>query len=368
MSIDRRRARAMVAAAMTVAVLALGGVAPSAVSAAVPHTSLTIGGCSSFTDGLPVNKQIRFTLLRPNGTQKAAKTVNSGDGSIEIDCLATFAIGDKLVIRRVNGPVLRTITIPRVTISMNRTTGKASGKAPGGRSARLLTGPCKPSTPMGRQFCSSLPIQADFTIPSSGTWSKSGTGIGYTPVGGDQATLFVFTPQDDRFAANDRANVVEVRPGSAVVRGIGKPGATVTATLKDGSVVRGTGSATANKRTGAFVLTLRKNGNAVLPELGDEVIVNVASDASFVIGEDLALDLSDVANDHVQGTCFADGAFEVSMVDGDGTWSSEGVADANGAVDVPNFTSGSGITPGLTVQLRCLTAAGDRVLLQGVVP
>lgn len=364
----RRHGRRGAIAAVVMALLALSIALPGPALAATPRVFVVIGGCGIFTEQLPANKQIRFTLLRPNGTQKAARTVNSGGGSVEIDCLGRFAIGDKLVIRRVNGPVLRTITVPRVTITLNRATNKASGKAPAGRSATLLSGDCEPSDPLNDAFCGSGEHQKSFTIPANGSWSKSAAAPGFDPVGGDAASLFLFSPQGDRFTVSDRANVVEVQLGSARVRGIGKPGATVTVTFKDGSTVQGTGTAKANGVTGFFSLTVRKNGNAVLPEVDDEVITSVAGDASFVLTDGLEVDVSQAADDRITGTCFSNGRFEVSMLEDGGLFRTKGFADANGLLDVETFTGSSPITPGLTVQLRCLTPAGDRVLLQAVVP
>jgi hypothetical protein len=287
---------------MAVALLALGVVVPLPALAATPHTSVTIGDCYSFTEGLPANKQIRFTLLRANGTQKAARTVNSGSGSVEIDCLATFAIGDKLVIRRVSGPVLRTITVPKVTITLNRATNKAAGKAPAGRSARLLTGLCDAWEPLDVVACSNGEHQRNFTIPANGSWSKSGAAAGFDPRGGDGASLFLFTSQGDRFTANDRANLVQVTLGSAVVQGIGTPGSTVTVSIKDGATVRGSGSANANKISGFFSLTVKKNGFSSIPEVGDEVLVSVSGNVttSFTVPATLALDVSDAADDHLR--------------------------------------------------------------------
>lgn len=370
MQVFGRHARTGVAVAVATALLATGIALPGPTLAAVPKSSLTIGDCSVFTENLPKNKEIRFTLRRPNGTQKAARTVGSGDGSVEIDCFGTFAIGDTLVIKRVNGPVLRTITVPRVTIAFDRATNKASGKAPAGRSARLLTGVCDASEPLDVVACSNGEHQRNFTIPASGSWSKSGAAADYDPRGGDGASLFLFTPQGDRFTANDRANLVQVTLGSAVAQGIGTPGSTVTVSIKDGATVRGSGSARANKISGFFSLTLKKNGLFFLPEVGDEVVVMVAGKVttSFSVPASLALDVSDAADDHLSGRCFANGAFELQVTDDDDRFGVIGTAGPSGDVDVVGVTGSAPIASGLPVELWCLTPAGDRVRLTATTP
>jgi hypothetical protein len=367
----RRRLRGGIIGSLVVGALAVTIAAPGAVlagGAAVTY-QFTVGECYLSGEG-PANKQIRIRLLRPNGTQKAAKTTTTGDsGNFEIECLGTIAAGDRLVAKRLNGTQLRSFTVPRVTITLRRETDKGQGKAPAGRDARILSDDCRMSEPMGKRFCGSASIQKDFVIPASGEWSKNAAGVGYDPSGGDLASLFLFTSQGDRVGAIDRGNVVQVQPGSAVVKGIANPGSTVTVTFKNGSNVRGTGTTTANSKGGAFSLTVRKNGDPVALDRGDQVVANVAPDATFTVRSDLELDLSDALNDHVQGTCYPDRPYEAFIDHGDSQNSTVGTAGAAGEVDVPGMTGDAPIPDGTVVQLFCETPKGDRVrLVQTVGP
>ena len=144
----------------------------------------------------------------------------------------------------------------------------------------------------------------------------------------------------------------------------GQGGQDIDLELLAGSVLRGSGSATANQ-FGSFEGRFRSSGAPVYPTDGDRVTGNLAADLSLRIP---AINLQgNTANDHVTGRCFANQPFQVEAFrDGpDGDYSQRlGRAGANGSFNVDMSAgdfSGFNLKAGDIILLRCRNAQGDEI-------
>ncbi|MFN8623925.1 MAG: hypothetical protein U0869_24550 [Chloroflexota bacterium] len=362
----RRRLAGLVAALLALALLVP---VPAALGAIYQVTFYaTIGSCAVSGTG-PANTTFKVTLKSASGATKAAQdtTAGAGFGAWSIPCLANVAPGDVLIATKF-GVTLRKFTVPAVNPRLDRVANTASGKAPKSTWVTVTAYRCELDGSCNQAK------QVMAKASSTGTWSKSVAATGFDPRGGDRIDVDwgeTSNMDPDTVGYTDQANRIEATVGSAVVRGYGDPGATVTVSFTTASgAVRGTGKGKANASTGRFSVTVKsKSGAQVKLASTNKVVGSVASNAKLTVASTLGIDLSDAANDHVQGHCFAGQPYALTVdyhatpVTTYGT-----AAPTTGLVDKTNASGQTPMQPGVDVTLLCQTPAGDRLTFVQTVP
>lgn len=368
----RRARRGLPALFVTLLALALLVPAPAALGVIYQVTFRTsIGAC--YVDGTgPANTTFTVTLKNAAGKKKASRQVTAGPGfgAWHIDCLAKVAPGDVFYAqKKIGGSLftLRKFSVPVIVPRFDRVTNKVAGKAPKRTWLELTAGRCELDGSCAQKTTGTV------RASSTGAWSRSMAGVGYDPRGGDLIAVEwsdASTFDVDTVAYNDFVNRIEVVAGSAVVRGYGDPGAVVRITfLNAANKVRGTGTARASRTTGRFKVTVRtKSGAPVALAATNKVVGSVASNAKLTVGASLGVDLSDTANDHLQGHCYPDQPYLFRVDDHVTPVVFSGIADPTGFVEQTNATGQVPMASGIDVTLVCQTAAGDRVQFSRTVP
>lgn len=339
--------------ALPAALIALAVLAPSTASAA-PTSSIraTIGPVCELGGTTDPNLKLTVTHTTKSGVTKAVyKPQGDINGNWFTTCTPKgMRSGDKLIIKsRPDGTLLRTVTVPTLSMSVNRVADTVSGVVPTTGETGLTVTPCD-------------------------SWNcQDGNGVVLTPDGqgrfavaapfavdGRDLLLLDSLQDDDEWFLFQRAPSVTVIRGKAgVIGNAKKPGAKVTVTVTRGALVA-TFKGTAGPN-GVFTGTLLRNGQKFRVATGDQVTASVATDATFLVPAGALT----VGGGSVSGTCFPGELVVISSVapDRSGSSTTHETADVGGA-----FSTAIQTPSGWVVTVQCDTGAGDTVTIVKPIP
>jgi hypothetical protein len=341
------------AGSASLAVLLLAALAPLSAAAAGPPPFIgRIGDCQVNGNG-PLSQSVAFTWRAANGRLKSRQTVMTdpgGEWQSRCEPEERVESGDRLS-RTISG-VTKKLTVPTLTVKVDRITDVVSGRAPAGSALHIeIFGR------LGNAF-------HDLTVGGSGTYSQDFT-VDQPIFGSDDITVEWQNAAGSRIDVETQAPHVVVYRGESQFQVVTSAGKAVTVQLLDGATVVGTGTATGPTFSGDFLDAHRE---PVVVKAGDTVKAPlVASDADFVVP---AVTLAvNTATDVLSGTCLPDGQYlmHVNRRNNDVSDEFGGIADGAGHVSV-GFTGFIDIKSGDKARLECHTPAGDIVVRRLTVP
>ena len=212
--------------------------------------------------------------------------------------------GDRFVVS--DGHSTRRFTIPDLTIQLNRVSDVIKGNAPAGTGVRLdYLFPAYPGWEI-------VTDRKKLNVHANGQWSFDITRY-HNISGGDSAGMIWKSEFGDRVFMFADAPYVVVTIGESDIEGVANHYATAQFQLKDGTTSEEKGSATVSLGLDqAIDGTFRDgSGDPVAVSPGDEVVSNVAADASFIV-PDIQV-TTDAATDIVSGRCSDAGRFTQSV-------------------------------------------------------
>ncbi len=347
------------ASVVAVAFAATGVLAPATALAAVP-LQLQVDVGSTCVYGLkPSGGPITVKLLRADGSTRATRT----DGTTGNEWLVCFAspvlIGNRLRMTTDTDPApgtgvqTRTVTIPDLTIAVDRTTDKVKGHAPAGKPIQVRYSDSYPGGSGGWEIRTG-------TANSAGRWSKDLSSSADVD-GSDVLAVTYQNSQGDQFWARTIAPYMEIKAPNKIFIGCQPRGTTTVKLRKSDGTVRAARSLTASTACGGKNGTFRRNGSAVNINTGNRITSDLASDAWLV------WPMMSVAGSGstVSGRCFANARFQVYVTNGSDSESWSGTTDVDGRFsDVGAWT----FLSGHTLELICETSRGDRVRKARVLP
>lgn len=315
----------------------------------------TIGSCDyrGFAGG--AGNVIILEHRKANGTLRKKHTLEIQPGGLwSVACPGpAVASGDELRVFSESGQTLYyTLTIPVLTLVLDRVGNVVKGGFPGGANQVLLSrGFCDVAT-----FNCDLEAQDDLTAPDGDTFNLAG------PVdAADWATLTWWRGSDKIERVSSAARLV-VKPGTSKVQVMGGSfGKKVSVTLKRGTKI-GRGSATIGSDRFAKV-TIRRNGAPMTIKVGDVISASVASDAKLTVPA-FNLYPTDGA---LNGRCFKGGSVAYRITSGAGQFLSEGTATAESEFGTWGHPE-SNLQSGNKVSAWCANAKGDVLELHTTLP
>jgi hypothetical protein len=252
--------------------------------------------------------------------------------------------------------------VPRLTIAVDRVTDVLSGEGPPNSQVRVAVQQCAP----GLGICAAGLVD---TVPTGadGSYSHDASGLGDLDGWGAGAVRWE-TPLEDAFVQRFRlAPYLVVAAGSAVVDGVGTPGAVLHVQLRRSGQIRARATATPVGPDGRWQATFRRDGQPVPVKVGDRVTSDLAADADlFVRAVSIQADLG---ADTAAGRCYPNGLLGVRFYRPNGTERvgarAYGLADAGGDFSLTDLGF---LGHGWSMRLLCANAAGDTVRRTVVVP
>jgi hypothetical protein len=279
--------------------VALGVLLPATVAAAsLPSLRLTIGRKCVGDYGSAANTTFELVWRDSDGGLIGKKAVTTDEFGYWNFCATghhTLSAGDRLKVTV--GADSKTLTIPDLTLTVNRVHNYLSGRAPAGTGLRVLcTGgngfePCiwNVGVRAGVNGYWSHPVPWDVT--------------GYHGFDGQPFELHWRSPAGDSVYVDANAPTIHVEVGTANVWGYYDANATSYVRLYDSSMtLKATAAITGAPYLGAFQGTFRDSGgNLVKSGVGDTVASGIASNARFVLPQ---IDATATAStDRVTGQC-----------------------------------------------------------------
>lgn len=349
-----RLGRRLGAAALVGLLLAASVPAPAGAGLTEYGVLATIGDpCLTIKIGTPGT-----TLLvqRRGGKEVARRSYTSPTGDAQ--CLKPLLGGDRIVVKHA-GVVRRTVTVPRLKLTLDLAANTLKGTTPeGGSDYSLLaqdrvTGLVIPT--------SSFLIGTTEPDGSFGPWPTAPVDLSR----GDLVDLAWYpTGSLDEWHLQVATRTLTVVTGGSEVFGTAQGGSQARVTLRSpAGVVRGRMTARASRNAGTrntFRGMLRRNGAAVKVRAGDRVTLKGLSGSFTVPARTLQVVPSTGA---VTATCPAGSEWAVSV---SGATSNQGVTP-DGAIAVPSLP-GAPLAPGTIVELGCQRPSGYGILQVFLVP
>jgi hypothetical protein len=252
--------------------------------------------------------------------------------------------GDR--VRQTIGSHTRVVTVPTLTVVIDRVSDVVSGRGPGGRTLSVYA----------------ADVRKDVTVAPDGTWFADYAGD-FDILGGESVALQYVNHAHDLIRRFATAPFIRVWRGGSELLGWTEPGKAVSIGLADGAATpRGTGNAVGALGTGAFSGSFtHAHGQPVRPRAGDLIDArDVAADSYFTVPK-VAI-AADPATDVVSGRCLPHGLYLVDVHRRDFTaeWTTGGRADGKGRFS-QDLTPYFDIKAGTKVELVCTLPSGDQV-------
>lgn len=340
--------------------LAAGMLAPaSPAAAAAPITFHHTTGSRCVAGLKPATGRITVRLVAPNGRLRATRTsaaAGASQGGYEVCFPVTPRPGDR--IRGVRGSVQRTVTVPTLTIAVDRVTDVVSGQGPRGRRLEMVaqhcdvTGNCE------------IPVTRNVSANDRGRYRRDLTSA-VDLRGMDRVHVELSTSAGDEFQAITRAPFFQVGSPDRVAAYCASGGTrSVMLRRADGRERARATFGSPHRCTSSLLASLSKrfgrNGTVVEPATGNIIRSNIATDARLVWpGPSLA-----IGNDSMTGLCLPDAPYAVYMQrpgePGVFYTLAEGTTLPDGGFQRANSTV---LMPGDRIRLICATPAGDHVIL-----
>jgi len=338
---------------------------PTAASAASfnPQLNIGIGNCSVDGWNAGSTKTVVLTWKDSDGGLKNKQTVTSDSGgnfSTNCDSSEQVEVGD--TIRVTIGTRSRTLTVPKLTITVDRISNTVSGQGPAGDW-------------VGVQACERAMGCYDASEPTDGTTGAYShdfssdvdiTGAGYARVNWT-------SPQGDDIQSNADAQQILIwegrTPWGGSFNASGPAGLHFTVHLLNGSLSNiGDGQAVLNARGYSSGDILDSHGARVRAHAGDTIdATDLVSDAYFVLP---AISVSgNATTDRVSGTCLPNSPFwfEAYAPDYSRDTTRSGTTDGTGFFS-RKITSSMNLKRGDHIDVECTLSTGDTVAKHITVP
>jgi hypothetical protein len=318
----------LVVFSMVMAALAVGGIAPAAVSAASPVAFDVLMG-DQCVDGFSAEIETQhFVWKDEGGATKADAMVTPVDSGNWQYCSSSAATivepGDDLSITYQDS--VHELTIPELTLFQNRVSDRYKGRGPAGQYVKLICGITNGFEPCDRTWR----VRAN----SSGQWGVNP----HWDVRGDQWMYLMWrSDSNDHVQVENLSPYVDVTIGRALVTGSTRAGTSATVVDRNSSTfdIRGTMVAQSRLLDGTFSGKLRNGSNKPINvHAGDLITSDIASDASWTVGDIQAI--ANASTNRVRGLCAEEARFEVGVfregvfvdsqrwyTDGDGSFKSD---------------------------------------------
>lgn len=342
------RCRSLRAKAVLIAVSVATGVLaplPSLASPSVLHLELPIE--SQCTYGTrPNTLPITVKSLRSDGTTREAKH----DNTVSFDwnvCFSHVPVpGNKL--QMINGTSEdRTITVPDLTLSVDRVTSVVRGHGPAHKGIAIKYTQCYPAGCLGT-------VIRHATVDGHGRYRKDLTVASIDIDGSDQVEVDYDNATGDTFRRSTQVPYIEIRKPNHMFVVCGPRGTTTVRLLTAAGKLRASRSFHAaydcNGVTGSF----RKNGQSVNVHTGDRITSTLATDSRITWP---AMSVTG-SGSTLTGRCFPRSRYVVYIYQGSSSTSWDGTTDGDGRFT--GFPSSWTFGPGDTLDLICETHAGDR--------
>ena len=303
-------------------------------------------GSSCLSGYKPTTDPIKVKLLRSDG--RALETAHDDSTTDTWDlCFDRVPVsGNK--IQLINGSDQdRTVTVPRLTLEVDRVNSAIKGRAPAGKTLLISYHECYPAG------CDA-PQQMATTVNGNGRyhWDLSTSPIDVD--GSDRVDAQYQTIHGDRFTRTTFAPVMEIIKPNKLYAGCLPRGDTFLSLRSAGGTLRAVRTFHASTDCSGFFGSFRKNGHAVNIHIGDKVSSNLAADASLV-SPAMSVNGSSAT---VSGACIANSRYVVFISRGGSGTSTSGTTDGTGHFSTPvtwSFIAGDGL------DLICETNRGDHV-------
>jgi hypothetical protein len=268
-------------------------------------------------------------------------------------------------IRATKGSTTREFVVPLITVVVNRTSNVVSGHAPANDTVTFSG--CHYS-----DFLNCHSIVGNAPTSSTGTYSKDLSAS--VDLGGlDYVYTSWYSASGDQVEREGYAAKIAVTVGSAYVTGTAAPGKAVHAELDTSSHhLKGGGNDVSDWNTGSWSTTfVDTNGAPVYPRSEDIVTGTYAGDPTVTIPATSVT--ATAATDHVSGHCLTSRPIQVYAYHPTVAGYSYAYTTANGSgnftVDMSNTNYPSfDLVSHDKLEVRCLTAHGDVIIFNAVVP
>lgn len=287
----RATVRRLVVTLVMAGALAAGAAPVSATEPFTLHASL-FDGCVTLVGAQ--NSLASVAQIAESGETLQVMTVGSGPNGIANGCFTEpVAAGMRIWVNQ--NAVTRTITIPSLTMKIDRVGDVVSGHAPAGTKVSIQvthwitlgSGASYAKTPIAN---------------SKGAWTADFTSkINF--IGGDLVTSSMINAKGDTFALTAYAPRLVVQAGTSKLSGTLLPGGHTTAVLKSSTgVTRATAYlSSVDAETDATGLFMKAGGAAATVRTGDVVTAPFATDARVKVVPFTIV--ADAASDHISGSC-----------------------------------------------------------------
>jgi hypothetical protein len=332
---------------MALACLAPG--APTLAGEPAVKLQVEINACnySGDTSGIP-DDTLTVIHRSSGGALKAKRTFDVSGAGFSVGCPGPrVRTGDRLELRTgAAKTLLRTFIVPALTIATARAFDRVSGKAPGVTSVTVQVVICD----VAFFGCTGSIEEAVSVNPSTRKWTFTSPD---EVKGGAYATV-TWAKGGDKVSRTQRFAQLLVRPGSAMVVGVGR-----TSGIKEVvSLRRGDRLGSANPRTTAsatFSATIKRSGTPMKVKTGDVLSSTIAGDATVTV---FPTSLSQGVGG-LEGTCRKNGAVTVMIRSAEGEvlfgYTPDVGTDGGWELDVALPVGGS-------VEAFCATKAGDAIV------
>ena len=336
---------------------------PSAASAASfnPKLGVNIGNCSVYGWDAGSKKTVVLTWKDSDGNLKNKQTVKSdSSGNFDSNCDYTENIEFGDTFQVAIGTSSRTLTIPKLTIVVDRVSDSVSGKGPASDAVDI--------TACGDSGCYSATEPTNgagaYAHNFSGDTNITGTGYGWVDW---------YSAQGDYVENNADAQQLQIwegRTGSSLSYWVsGAPGQQFTVHLLNGSLTEIGSSVAFLDQWGTYRNDiLDADGARVFAHAGDTVdATGLASDAHFVLP---AISVAgNVKTNKVSGTCLPNSpySFEAYATDYSRDANFNGTTTGAGSFSV-KITSQMKLKHGDHVDVYCTMSTGDQVAKHITVP
>lgn len=337
----------------SISALLLAMLVPQAVAAARPLT-FHVNFASPCVDGQASNGvTVKLAWKDRDGALKARSSMVASEYGYWGECFAgmRLEVGDTL--RGKVGATSRTLTIPKITMRIDRAADVIHGKAPSG--AELFVGVYEMTFPFGGHSSTA-------TTSDEGSYSAD-LSSEYDIIGGDMVVVRWRSDADDSVSSSAMTPYLSLTLGRPGVSGVARPNSLVR-------ISAGDGSATARgDHEGVFSATLTgEDGAPSSVRRGDQVHAPaIGSDADWTVPA--VRGRADASTNVVSGRCVPNGYFEVEAERANGSgWAFDwGTADGSGNLSV-RMPDRVDFDSGWRVWLSCQLDTGDWIVKTIVKP
>jgi hypothetical protein len=297
----------------------------------------------------PTADPIKVKLLRSDGHALETAHDNSTNVTWGVCFDRVPVAGNK--IQLINGSDQdRTVTVPRLTLEVDRVTSVIKGRGPAGKTLLVSYRECYPAG------CDA-PVEMSTPVNGNGRYHRDLSASAIDIDGSDQINAQYQTIHGDRFTRITYAPYMEIIKPNKIFAGCLAQGSTTLRLRTSGGTLRATRTFHASTDCSGFFGSFKKNGHAVNVHTGDRISSDLATDASLVWP---AMSVNG-SGTTVSGRCIASSRYVVFFRNSSSSTSTSGTTDGTGHFSTTVLWS---FDPGDRLDLICETSRGDHVRIQ----